>query len=144
MSDKSNVSRSRHKRTQEKTRQARRKEPLFGSKLVLCYLLLLVALLFTLNLGRGIVVTELTPNQLAPSTVQALVDFETVDLSATQLRRERAENAVPPVVDVRTRDLEEARTTLDSLFSELLPPRPPPRTSPTTPWPLRRWCVCWA
>jgi len=122
MSDKSNVSRSRHKRTQEKTRQARRKEPLFGSKLVLCYLLLLVALLFTLNLGRGIVVTELTPNQLAPSTVQALVDFETVDLSATQLRRERAENAVPPVVDVRTRDLEEARTTLDSLFSELLPP----------------------
>lgn len=119
MSDKSKVSRSRHKRTQEKTRQARRRDPLITSQLVLCYCLLLVALLFTLNLGRSVVLTELTPGQLAPSTVQALEDFETVDLDATELKRERAAAAVPTVLEIRTRELGEARDTLESFLSQL-------------------------
>ncbi len=119
MDKKNTVSRSRQKRTQKRTREHTRRTPPLTGKLILCYLLLLAALLFTLNLGRGIIVTDLTPGQLAPSTVQALVDFRSIDLAETELARERAETQVPHVLTVREQPLSKIRRTLDTFFSQL-------------------------
>lgn len=117
MNESAQVSRSRKKRTQEKTRQVRKPAPVIGGKLVFCYLITLTALLVILNLGRGTVFNEYTPGQLAPATVQALVDFETVDLAATELRREQAARNTPAVLKVNRRGLSEARRLLNTLFT---------------------------
>jgi len=119
MDKKTTVSRSRQKRTQKRTREHTRKTPPLSGKLILCYFLLLAALLFTLNLGRGIIVTDLTPGQLAPATVQALVDFQSVDLAETELARERAGAQVPPVLAVREQPLSKISRTLDTFFTHL-------------------------
>jgi len=118
MTDSAKVSRSRQKRTQEKTRQSRKQTPLFGGKLIFSYLFTLCALLIILNLGRGTVFNEYTPGQLAPSTVQALVDFETIDLAATELRREQAARNTPAVLQVSSRGLAEATRRLRTLFTK--------------------------
>jgi putative nucleotidyltransferase with HDIG domain len=132
MDNKPQVSRSRQKRTHKRTRESLKREPLITSKLVLCYLLLLVALLVTLNFGRGTILSDLTPGQLAPSTVQAELDFDTIDLSATDLKRERISASVPPVVMVREQPLGEIRRTLDSFFGQVKKTFPDPVT-PTDP-----------
>ncbi|MGA0333682.1 MAG: HD family phosphohydrolase [Kiritimatiellia bacterium] len=117
MNDKSKLSRSRHKRTQAKTKKAVQRESWLSSKLALCYLFTLISLLFILNLGRGVVMTGLTPGQLAPNTVQAEVDFETIDLSATELKRQQLRKMVPQVLKVETRELNDATRLLNNLFT---------------------------
>lgn len=119
MDNKPNVSRARQKRTREQTRDSTRHHNCLTTRLVLSYLFLLSALLFMLNLGRDIVITDLTPGQLAPSTLQARVDFTTTDLAATQLKRERVKASLPPVVVVREQPLSEIRRTLESFFDQL-------------------------
>ncbi|MDA3872541.1 MAG: HDIG domain-containing protein [Kiritimatiellae bacterium] len=118
MNDTPKLSRSRHKRTQEKTKQARSREPLLSTQLILCYVFTLIALLFILNSTRGVVLTDLTPGQLAPYTVQAEVDFTSIDLSATQLKRERSAGTVPHVLRVNTREQKDAMRHLDSVFNK--------------------------
>lgn len=120
MNDTPKLSRSRHKRTQEKTKQARSHEPLLSTKLILCYLFTLIALLFILNSTRGVVLTDLTPGQLAPYTVQAEVDFESIDLSATQLKRERISSAVPHVLRVNTREQKDGLRHLQSVLDRAM------------------------
>lgn len=119
MDNKAKVSKSRQKRTQKRTREHTRKRPPLSGKLVLCYFLLLACLLVTLNLGRGIIVTDLTPGQLAPSTVQALVDFQTIDLEQTASAQKRAGNQVAQVLTVREQPLSKIRRTVDSFFTHL-------------------------
>ena len=114
MNDSPTVSRSRQKRTQEKTKQARKQTPLISGVMALCYLVTLGGLLLILNMWQQSVFTDFTPGQLAPATVQALVDFETVDLAATELRREQAARSTHAVLEVNTRGLIEARRRLNS------------------------------
>ena len=118
MNESAHVSKSRKKRTQEKTKQARKKTPVIGGKLIFCYAITLVTLLVILNLGRGTIFNEYTPGQLAPSTVQALVDFETVDLAATDLRKEQAARNTPAVLRVNFREFSEAKRRLDTFFAK--------------------------
>lgn len=118
MNDSPTVSRSRKKRTQERTRQVRKPASLFSGKLVFCYAITLAGLLVILNLGRGAVYSEFTPGQLAPATVQALVDFETVDLAATERRREQAARTTPTVLKINDKLLEEAERRLNTLLEK--------------------------
>lgn len=120
MNDTPKLSRSRHKRTQEKTKQARSREPLLSTQLILCYAFTLIALLFILNSTRGVVLTDLTPGQLAPYTVQAEVDFESIDLSATQLMRERTSSTVPHILRVNTREQKDAIRHLQSVLQKAI------------------------
>ncbi|WFB35006.1 HDIG domain-containing protein [Kiritimatiellota bacterium B12222] len=120
MNDKPKLSRSRHKRTQAKTKQAKRKEHLFSSQLILCYLFTLIALLIILNMGRGVVLSGLTPGQPAPNTVQAEVDFESVDLLATELKKQRLAKEVPYILKVETRELNDAIRKLNNLFNKAI------------------------
>ena len=120
MNDKPKLSRSRHKRTQAKTKQATQRESWLSSKLALCYLFTLIALLFILNLGKGVILTDLTPGQLAGNTVQAEVDFESVDLAATDLKRQRMGREVPQVLKVESRELKDATRLLNNLFTKAI------------------------
>ncbi len=120
MNDTPKLSRSRHKRTQEKSKQARSREPLLSTQLILCYAFTLIALLFILNSTRGVVLTDLTPGQLAPYTVQAEVDFESIDLSATQLMRERTSSTVPHILRVNTREQKDAIRHLQSVLQKAI------------------------
>jgi putative nucleotidyltransferase with HDIG domain len=86
----------------------------------MCYLFTLISLLFILNNTRSVVLTDLTPGQLAPYTVQAEVDFESIDLSATQLKRERSAGTVPHVLRVSDRELKDAARHLESVFNKAL------------------------
>lgn len=127
------LSRARKKRTQEKTKKARKRKPLIGVKLALCYLTTLAGLLVILNLGRGAIFSEYTPGQLAPSTVIARVDFETVDLAATEVRREQADLQTPAVLKASSRGLTEAKRRLNTLFAkaeEMSPENPEAVPSP--------------
>lgn len=118
MTDSAKVSRSRKKRTQKKTKSVHKTNPLIGGKLIFSYLTTLFGLMVILNLGRSSVFNEYTPGQLAPSTVQALVDFETVDLAATELRREQASRNTPAVLSVNLRELSESKRRLNTLFAK--------------------------
>ena len=129
MDNKSNVSRSRQQRTRKQTRENGNHRNTLTSRLVLSYLFLLATLMFTLNVGRDIVITDLTPGQLAPSTLQARVDFTTTDLAATQLKREREKALVPPVVVVREQPLQDIRRTVRTFFEQVEKLRPPSGTS---------------
>lgn len=120
MSEKVKLSRSRHKRTQAKTKQAIQKENWLSSKLTLCYLFTLLVLLFIINIGHGLVLSDLTPGQLAPNTVQAEVDFESVDLEATELKRQRLAKNVPHILKVDTLELKDATRMLNNLFTKAI------------------------
>ncbi|MDF3128215.1 HDIG domain-containing protein [Kiritimatiellaeota bacterium B1221] len=120
MNDKPKLSRSRHKRTQAKTKQAKQKANWLSSKLALCYLFTLIATLVILNMGQNGVFTDLTPGQLAPYTVQAEVDFESIDLTATELKRQRMAKNVPKILKVETRGLNDAVRLLNNLFTKAL------------------------
>lgn len=120
MNDKTKLSRSRKKRTQAKTKQATRKESWLNSKLALCYLFTLFFLLFILNLGGGVVLTDLTPGQLAPNTFQAEVDFESIDLAETELKRQRLEKKIPHILKVDILELKDATRTLNNLFTRAI------------------------
>lgn len=112
------VGRARKKRTQARTRKPRSSSNILSLKVLLVTLLLWKAIMLLLHLGGNPVITELTPGQIAPFTVQAEIDFETVDLDATELRRERAMNEVPPVLAIRTARLREAERNLQRFLQQ--------------------------
>ncbi len=119
MNDKPKLSRSRQKRTQERTRLSKKHEPL-NTKVLLCSILLWAMMLLTLQFGRQVQHTHLTNGQLAPATVVAEVDFQSVNLAATALEREKAGAAVPPVLLIRDSGRGEAERTLIKAFDRLL------------------------
>ncbi len=122
MNDKPILSRVRHKRAQERSRQAVRKPSSVSPLVVLCFFTLWSLILLILHLGRGVVVTELTPGQTAPATVLAQVDFETINLAATTIKQERSLAEVPPVLAVRDTGLKDAERTLITFFDRLREP----------------------
>ncbi len=119
MNDKPLLSRVRHKRAQERSRQARSRSLPLPPSAFICAGLLWALLLLSLHLGRNVVVTDLSAGQPAPSTLQASVDFETTDLAATALRRERVLTEVPPVLVIRESGLKDAERTLLKLLDRL-------------------------
>ncbi|MCC5846965.1 MAG: HDIG domain-containing protein [Verrucomicrobia bacterium] len=110
---KSLVSKSRQKRTQERTRNLARNPRVITLKLVLITVVMWKVLMAVLHLGGNPVITELTPGQTAPFTVQAEIDFETINLDQTEVRRERAMNESPPVLSLQTTRLREARRNFE-------------------------------
>ncbi len=110
---KSLVSKSRQKRTQERTRNLKRNPRVITLKLVVITVALWKVLMAVLHLGGNPVITELTLGQTAPFTVQAEIDFETINLDQTELRRERAMNESPPVLSLQAARLREARRNFE-------------------------------
>ena len=113
------VSKSRQKRTQERTRNLAKKPQMITLRVIVITVILWKVLMTALHLGGNPVLTDLTPGQSAPFTVQAEVDFETVNLSQTALRQERAMNESPPVLTLQTEGLRDALRGLDRFLSHV-------------------------
>lgn len=113
------VSKSRKKRTQERTRKQPRDPGMLSLRVVLVSLLLWKAAMGLLFLGRSPVITDLTVGQTAPFTVQAEVDFETINLSATALRRDRAASEAPPVLTLQPQRFREIERNLRNFLDRV-------------------------
>jgi len=118
-SQKSLVGRARKKRTQERTRKSSRKHGPLSLPVLLATILLWKGVMALLHLGAKPVITDLTPGQIAPVTLQAEIDFETENLDATEIRRERAMNEVPPVLAVQQPRLREAERNLERFLRQV-------------------------
>lgn len=135
------VSKSRQKRTHQRTRQASRKDRLLSLQVVLVFALLWKAVMALLYVGGRPVLTDLTPGQIAPFTVWAEVDYTTQNLEATEARRARVASEIPVILSVqmdrlriRERDLDrflaQAQSHLQPVPREASPPLPPEPLEP--------------
>ena len=139
------VSKSRQKRTQQRTKQATRKDRVLSLQVILVFALLWKAVMALLYVGGRPVLTDLTPGQIAPFTVWAEVDYTTLNLEATEARRARIANEVPAVLAlqmdrlrIRERDLdrflvhvdEHLRTPGQPAAAEDPTAEPPPPSDP--------------
>lgn len=114
------VSKSRQKRTQQRTRQAVRKNRVLSLQVVLVFALLWKALMLLLHVGGRPVITDLTPGQIAPYTVWAEVDYTTQNLEATEARRARVAGETPAVLAVQTDRLRIRERDLDRFLQQSL------------------------
>jgi putative nucleotidyltransferase with HDIG domain len=112
------VSKSRQKRTHQRTRQTARKNHVLSLQVILVFILLWKAVMALLHIGGRPVLTDLTPGQIAPFTVWAEVDYTTLNLEATEARRARAAGEVPPVLALQTDRLRVRERDLDRFLSQ--------------------------
>lgn len=131
------VSKSRQKRTHQRTRQAARKDRVLTLQVILVFLLLWKAVMALLYVGGRPVITDLTPGQIAPFTVWAEVDYSTLNLEATEARRARVAAEVPPVLALQTerlrireRDLSRFLVHVRNHLASDTPESPDPDTAP--------------
>jgi len=83
-------------------------------------LLLWGLVVFILHVGAGVSRLPLSEGQRAPATVIAQVDFESVDIAATEIGRQQAGDAIPPVFLINTAPLQSALRTLDLLLDRVV------------------------
>ncbi len=83
---------------------------------VMLGLILWIVSLTILYTGRGVSHTKFVEGQRSPSTVVALVDFEAVDVGATELIRRQAMDAVLPVFSIHKEPHRAAVRKIDTIF----------------------------
>ncbi len=81
--------------------------------------ILWVSVVALLNLGEGLIHAPLSEGQRAPATVLAQVDFEALDIAATELSRRQQAETVLPVFTISQAPLQSAFRASDQLFDRL-------------------------
>ena len=115
---KSKVFKKKHKGIAERKTEVKRKREVPYKAVGLGILLWLVVT--GLFFGQGIVHTQtVATGQEIPQTITASVDFECVNLKDTQLAREDAAKAVPPVFTINPAPAEDARKIMGELFNRM-------------------------
>jgi cyclic-di-AMP phosphodiesterase PgpH len=89
-----------------------------------------MTVVFLLYMVEDLGHTPLIEGQRAPATVIAEVDFEALDLAATELARRQEEGAVLPVFAINTTALQSSLRTIDLLFNRLVELRSEPEPEP--------------
>lgn len=135
------ISRSRSKRSRERSRAARTR----GFRLPLTTLCIGLgvwfATVFLIFLGRPVSYLELNVGQTAPRTITASVPFEFKDNDRTEANRKRARDAVEPIYTLDTTSIEVAIDNLNTVFGQVakahkavakVPKSPPAPTATAT------------
>ena len=105
-------------RSREESRKRNKSYLSLGSLLIAALVLLTAFLL--LHFAESSQYALITPGQKAPATVIASVTFKCVDISQTELNRQKAMDSVPPVFTIDYDSYNTAARSLSKLLSKLI------------------------
>ena len=115
------ISKARKKRTKASSSKKRKKSaPAIPALNIILAIIIGLVALGVLYTGRAIQHTDLVPGQLAPTSQTATLDFECMDLAATELQRNNAADNVRPVYSIDYKSLLTAERTLNKVFDQLV------------------------
>ena len=117
---------SKQRRKRGKAREAARRKdrprsaPVLSTGSVIGLSLMWMAALALIHWNQGVTPTGLVPDQKAPVSVVAEVDFDVVDFAQTELAREQAATATLPVFQIDPAGLQDALRHKNMLFDKLI------------------------